>query len=137
MWCNAPLNAYTPILFEDSHLILPSSLLLCPPNTAGRYGGLLTLWLSTIYNFKKLEIFTCHLPIKMALANFTCQVCILWLQVIDGEVKIAVSPFLSTAGNDYSPIKGYFGQAVRAPYGQNSSQVPCGCSLGWITYRHI
>ena len=46
--------------------------------------------------------------------------------------------FFSTAGIDYSPIKGYFGPVVRAPYGQISSQlVPCGCSFGWITWRPI
>lgn len=78
-WCNAPLNGYTPILFEDLPSYLTSSLLLSPSNTAGHYGGLLALWLFTFYNFKELEIFTCRLPIKMALANFTCQVCILWL----------------------------------------------------------
>lgn len=43
------------------------------------------LLVSIIYNVKELEVFTYHLPIKMALANFICQVCILWLNVIDGR----------------------------------------------------
>lgn len=45
--------------------------------------------------------------------------------------------FFSTAWNDYYPIKGYFGQGMGAPYGRKLFTVPCGCSFGWITYRHI
>lgn len=43
MWCNAPLNGHTPVLFEDLDcLILPST-----SNTAEHYGWLLTALLST------------------------------------------------------------------------------------------
>lgn len=58
-----------------------------------------------IYNVKELEVFTCHLPIEMALANFTCQVCILWLKVIDEEVKIAISRFSAQQGMIILPLR--------------------------------
>lgn len=41
----------------------------------------------------------------MALANFTCQVCILWLKVIGGEVKIAVSLFSAQQGMIILPLR--------------------------------
>ena len=62
-------------------------------------------WLSFIYNVEELEVFTCHLPAKMALANFTCQVCILWLRVINGEVKMAVSSFSAQQGMIILPLR--------------------------------
>lgn len=40
--------------------------------------------LSVIYDAEKLGVLTYHLQLQMALASFLCQVCILWLNVIDG-----------------------------------------------------
>lgn len=40
---------------------------------------------SVIYDAEKLEVLTYHLQLQMALASFPCQVCILWLNVIDGR----------------------------------------------------
>lgn len=108
MWCNAPLNGHTPVLFEElpNFTQQPSTFL---------FKHCWTLWRSTlpdylllvsiVYNAKELELFTCHLPTKMALANFTCQVCFLWVKVIDGEVKIAISSFSAQQGMIILPLR--------------------------------
>lgn len=109
MWCNAPLNGHTPILFEDLPSKFTQQLSALPfkhCRTLWRTIYPTTYhWLSIIYNVKELEVLTGHLPIKMALANFTCQVCILWLKATGGEVKTAISPFSAQRGTIILPLR--------------------------------
>lgn len=115
---------------KSNCLILPGNLLLSLPNTARHYGGLyVRLLAASISHLSCLRAGSLHLSFASwnGTCQLPCQVGILWLNVIDWRSENCyVSHFVRTAGNDYSPISGYFGRGVRAPYEQSSAQCPVG-----------
>lgn len=131
MWCNAPLNAR---VRSNSIWRLYPAVLSKHWRTSWRTTCRVLVSRFIISKIWKSSLAICLLrwlfPALFARYAF-CEVIGHWL----GGENVYSYPFFRTAGNNYSPIKGYFVRVV--PYVQNSSQVPCGCWLGRITSRHI
>lgn len=83
-------------------------------------------WLSITYYVKEVVVFACVFQVKMALVNFTCQVCILWLKVIDGEVKIAVSSFSAQHGMIILPLRAILARVYVHHMGKTPHSWPVG-----------
>lgn len=122
---------------KTSHLVLHdnfSHLLFRPCRTWWRFTSWTTHNLSsTKSNVKELEAFARHLPVEMALASFTCQVCILWLKVTDWKVKIALSTFPAQQGVIILPLRAI----LAGVYVHHMGKTPHSALRGFIRMDHL